>query len=193
RQRGGERRQGEAVSDWYVILLPHESSLRFEFLFFPGAAVRARIAAVDPRPPAAGPGTKSKYPVVDDVVVVPGHGQRDLDREVVVVEPIPAVLAVERRDERAVAAGRPLVLDVAHEEIRTRFGRMAVEVGIDRAAVDVPRVERGLRGPEQQLDFGLRFRRDLDLERLGARRTGLVLMHGRIRQRDRLARSGNLG
>src|SRR5690606_3724238 len=111
----------------------------------------------------------------------------------VVVEPIPAVLALERRDERAVAAGRLLVLDVAHEEVRPRVGRMAVEVGVDRAAIDVPRVHGGLRGLQYQLDLGLLLGRDLDLERLDPGRAGLVLMNGGVPERNRLAEIGYLG
>src|SRR5690606_41567845 len=86
-------------------------TLRFEFFFFPGAAACGRIAALDlPAPRLPVQESKSKNPVVDDVFVVPGHGQRHRDRKIVVVEPIPAALAVERRDRRARAAGRPLIL-----------------------------------------------------------------------------------
>src|SRR5688572_30873506 len=96
----------------------------------------------------------SEQAVVFHFVLIPGERQCDRYRLLADVQPEPAMLARERRNERAVALSAGLLLFIAHETF-ARVRLMPMEVGVNVSTLGLPRVHDDLRGIQHRLDLGL--------------------------------------
>src|SRR5688572_6816397 len=96
----------------------------------------------------------SEQAVVFHLVLIAGERQCDRYRLLADVQPEPAMLARERRDERSVTLSTGLLLFIAHEPF-ARVRLVPMEVGVNVSTLGLPRVHDDLRGIQHRLDLGL--------------------------------------